>query len=70
MCLCTCSSGVELVASVYSPMWGLGVGGGIHRALHPGPPARPQATPTADTAMLFFETNRLGFTPEVLGRIR
>lgn len=31
---------------------------------------RPQATPTADTAMLFFETNKLGFTPEVLGRIR
>ncbi|KAI7846290.1 hypothetical protein COHA_000218 [Chlorella ohadii] len=29
-----------------------------------------QATPTADTAMLFFETNKLGFTPEVLGRIR
>ncbi|KAL4451496.1 hypothetical protein ABPG75_007158 [Micractinium tetrahymenae] len=29
-----------------------------------------QATPTADTALLFFETNQLGFTPEVLGRIR
>ena len=29
-----------------------------------------QATPTADTAMLFFETNKLGFTPEFLGRIR
>ncbi|KAH7624425.1 hypothetical protein Ndes2526B_g00624 [Nannochloris sp. 'desiccata'] len=29
-----------------------------------------QATPTADTAMLFFETNELGFTPEFLGRIR
>ena len=29
-----------------------------------------QATPTADTALLFFETNKLGFTPEVLGRIR
>jgi hypothetical protein len=31
---------------------------------------RRQATPNADTAMLFFETNRLGFTPEVLGQIR
>lgn len=29
-----------------------------------------QATPTADTAMLFFETNELGFTSEFLGRIR
>jgi folate/biopterin transporter len=29
-----------------------------------------QATPTVDTAMLFFETNELGFTPEFLGRIR
>lgn len=29
-----------------------------------------QATPNADTALLFFETNKLGFTPEVLGRIR
>ncbi|KAI3437574.1 hypothetical protein D9Q98_000027 [Chlorella vulgaris] len=29
-----------------------------------------QATPNADTAMLFFETNKLGFTPEVLGQIR
>ncbi|GAB4813609.1 hypothetical protein N2152v2_000655 [Parachlorella kessleri] len=29
-----------------------------------------QATPTADTAMLFFETNQLGFTTEFLGRIR
>ena len=29
-----------------------------------------QATPTADTAMLFFETNELQFTNEVLGRIR
>lgn len=29
-----------------------------------------QATPSADTALLFFETNKLGFTPEVLGRIR
>ncbi|PSC76431.1 folate-biopterin transporter chloroplastic [Micractinium conductrix] len=29
-----------------------------------------QATPTADTAMLFFETNQLGFMPEILGRIR
>ena len=29
-----------------------------------------QATPTPDTAMLFFETNKLGFTTEFLGRIR
>lgn len=29
-----------------------------------------QATPTADTAMLFFETNELGFSTEFLGRIR
>lgn len=29
-----------------------------------------QATPTADTAMLYFETNKLGFTTEFLGRIR
>lgn len=29
-----------------------------------------QATPTADTAMLYFETNHLGFTTEFLGRIR
>ena len=29
-----------------------------------------QATPSADTAMLFFETNELGFTTEFLGRIR
>jgi len=29
-----------------------------------------QATPSADTAMLFFETNHLGFTTEFLGRIR
>lgn len=29
-----------------------------------------QATPTADTAMLFFETNKLGFSTEFLGRIR
>ena len=29
-----------------------------------------QATPTADTAMLYFETNKLGFSTEFLGRIR
>jgi len=29
-----------------------------------------QATPTADTAMLFFETNELSFSTEFLGRIR
>ena len=29
-----------------------------------------QATPTADTAFFYFETNRLGFTPEFLGRVR
>lgn len=29
-----------------------------------------QATPSVDTAMLFFETNQLGFTTEFLGRIR
>lgn len=29
-----------------------------------------QATPTADTAMLFFETNELNFSTEFLGRIR
>lgn len=29
-----------------------------------------QATPSPDTAMLFFETNQLGFTTEFLGRIR
>lgn len=50
-------------------MWGPGIGGGSNHCPAPWP-ARPQATPTADTAMLFFETNRLGFTPEVLGRIR
>ena len=29
-----------------------------------------QATPTADTAFFYFETNKLGFTPEFLGRVR
>jgi hypothetical protein len=29
-----------------------------------------QATPRAETAMLFFETNHLGFSTEFLGRIR
>jgi folate/biopterin transporter len=29
-----------------------------------------QATPTADTAMLFFETNKLNFSTEFLGHIR
>lgn len=29
-----------------------------------------QATPSADTAMLYFETNELGFSTEFLGRIR
>ena len=29
-----------------------------------------QATPSAGTAMLFFETNQLGFTTEFLGRIQ
>ncbi|KAK9802751.1 hypothetical protein WJX73_008456 [Symbiochloris irregularis] len=29
-----------------------------------------QATPTSETAMFFFQTNKLGFTPEFLGRVR
>lgn len=29
-----------------------------------------QATPSADTAVFFFETNQLGFTPEFMGRVR
>ncbi|MCO5590812.1 hypothetical protein L7F22_044787 [Adiantum nelumboides] len=29
-----------------------------------------QATPTSDTAMFFFSTNKLGFQPEFLGRVR
>lgn len=29
-----------------------------------------QATPTSDTAMFFFSTNKLGFGPEFLGRVR
>lgn len=29
-----------------------------------------QATPTAETAMFYFQTNALGFTPEFLGRVR
>jgi len=29
-----------------------------------------QATPTADSALFFFQTNELGFEPEFLGRIR
>jgi len=29
-----------------------------------------QATPTADTAMFYFYTNHLHFTPEFLGRVR
>jgi len=29
-----------------------------------------QATPSADTAMFFFQTNQLGFQPEFLGRVR
>ncbi|GAX77364.1 hypothetical protein CEUSTIGMA_g4810.t1 [Chlamydomonas eustigma] len=29
-----------------------------------------QATPTADTAMFYYQTNRLGFSPDFLGRIR
>ena len=29
-----------------------------------------QATPAADTAFFYFETNQLGFTPEFMGRIR
>jgi folate/biopterin transporter len=29
-----------------------------------------QATPTSDTAMFFFTTNKLGFGPEFLGRVR
>lgn len=41
-------------------------------AHHPSHTPLPvlQATPKADTALLFFETNQLGFTPEMLGRIR
>lgn len=33
-------------------------------------PAALQATPSADSAMFFFQTNELGFTPEFLGRVR
>jgi hypothetical protein len=29
-----------------------------------------QATPTADTAMFYFYTNQLNFTPEFLGRVQ
>ena len=29
-----------------------------------------QATPTSDTAMFYFQTERLGFQPEFLGRVR
>ncbi|KAG2422597.1 hypothetical protein HXX76_015924 [Chlamydomonas incerta] len=29
-----------------------------------------QATPSADSAMFFYQTNALGFTPEFLGRVR
>ena len=29
-----------------------------------------QATPTADTAMFYLQTNKLGFTPEFLGKVR
>ena len=29
-----------------------------------------QATPSADTAFFYYETNQLGFTPEFLGRVR
>lgn len=29
-----------------------------------------QATPSADSAMFYFQTNQLGFTPEFLGRVR
>jgi hypothetical protein len=29
-----------------------------------------QATPTSDTAMFFFMTNKLGFGPEFLGRVK
>eukprot|EP00884_Botryococcus_braunii_P002175 jgi/Botrbrau1/11959/Bobra.341_1s0024.1 len=29
-----------------------------------------QATPSADTAMFYFQTNELGFTPEFMGRVR
>ena len=29
-----------------------------------------QATPTSETAMFYFQTNKLGFTPEFLGRVR
>lgn len=33
-------------------------------------PRCTQATPTADTAMFYFYTNELHFTPEFLGRVR
>lgn len=29
-----------------------------------------QATPSADSAMFYFQTNQLGFQPEFLGRVR
>jgi hypothetical protein len=32
--------------------------------------AAVQATPTADTAMFYFYTNQLHFTPEFLGRVQ
>jgi len=35
---------------------------------NPNPAA--QATPTSETAMFYFQTNALGFTPEFLGRVR
>ena len=30
----------------------------------------PQATPSAETAMFYFQTNELHFTAEFLGRVR
>lgn len=36
----------------------------------PLPPPPLQATPSADSAMFYFQTNQLGFTPEFLGRVR
>lgn len=48
----------------YSCCSGRWVAGRVRTFFFPHSHAHPQATPTADTAMLFFETNQLGFTTE------
>ena len=45
----------------------------VRRLADPPPPpslAPAQATPSAETAMFYFQTNHLHFTPEFLGRVR